>query len=58
MPSKFKYHLINETITDGNAKLSKYRSHNSGLTVCIAEVNGPLVGGYLTFGEIEISYYS
>lgn len=47
------YDLVAELITDGNAKLYKYKSRNSGLTVCICQVNGPLVGGYLTFGKIS-----
>lgn len=51
MPTNFEYDRIAEVLTDGRAKLSKYRSRNSGLTICIAEVNGPLVGGYLTFGK-------
>lgn len=51
MPSKFQYDVVAEVVTDGNVTFSKYKSRNSGMTVCIAQVNGPLVGGYLTFGK-------
>lgn len=57
MPNKFTYDLVAELITDGNAKLYKYKSRNSGLIVCICQVNGPLVGGYLTFGKISYLSY-
>ncbi|GFX44862.1 uncharacterized protein C05D11.1 [Trichonephila clavipes] len=41
------YECIAEILTDGDIKLSKYKSTKSGMTICIAEADGPLVGGYL-----------
>ena len=48
------YDLVAEFVTDGNAKLYKYKSRNSGMSICICQVNGPIVGGYLTFGKVPI----
>lgn len=31
----------------------KYKSSNTGLTVVIAEVDGPVVGGYLALGKLH-----
>ncbi|XP_054720900.1 uncharacterized protein C05D11.1-like [Uloborus diversus] len=42
--------MQSQILTDGGAELSKYVSKNSGMSICIAEANGPLVGGYLCFG--------
>ncbi|PRD20456.1 UNVERIFIED_CONTAM: Uncharacterized protein C05D11.1 [Trichonephila clavipes] len=38
------YECIAEILTDGDIKLSKYKSKKSGMTICIAEADGPLVG--------------
>ncbi|XP_035211557.1 uncharacterized protein C05D11.1-like [Stegodyphus dumicola] len=47
MPEKYNYECIAEIVTDGGAKLTKYKSTTNGMTICIANVSGPLVSGYL-----------
>lgn len=37
---------INDTIP-----FHMYKSMNTGLTVCIAEIEGPVVNGYFNLGE-------
>ena len=43
-----------ETLLDFNVldmRVTKYRSNKTGLTLCLAAVEGPLVNGFLTLGE-------
>ncbi|CAL1295066.1 unnamed protein product [Larinioides sclopetarius] len=47
MTKSSAYECTAEILTDGGVKLSKYKSSKSGMTICIAEADGPLVGGYL-----------
>ncbi|GFS72170.1 uncharacterized protein C05D11.1 [Nephila pilipes] len=47
MSTASMYECTAEILTDGGVKLSKYKSTKSGLTICIAEADGPLVEGYL-----------
>ena len=32
-------------------RVSKYKSNKTGLVVCLAEVEGPLVNGYICLGK-------
>ena len=41
--------LLDFDVLDVNVK--KYRSNKTGLTLCLAGVEGPLVNGFLTVGE-------
>lgn len=51
------YECTAQIVTDGGAKLSKYKSTKSGMTICIGETGGPLVGGYLCVGEYLFYVY-
>lgn len=42
------FQLISECVGDGDVKVTKYKSSQTGLTIVIANVEGPLVNGYLT----------
>lgn len=51
MSDNCEYELVAEAVADGDVKLFKYKSKKSGMTVCTADINGPMVKGYFTFGK-------
>ncbi|XP_060600571.1 uncharacterized protein C05D11.1-like [Ruditapes philippinarum] len=40
------FEKVGTVLADGNIPVAKYRSKKTGLSVCIAQVEGPLVNGY------------
>lgn len=44
---------LNTVLAWGKVPVHKYRSEKTGLTVVIAEVEGPLVNGYFTLGKYK-----
>lgn len=48
-----KFKLLYSVEADGNIPVSKYRSERTGLTICIANVDGPLVNGYFCLGKFD-----
>ena len=52
MADKFEdFELLYSGKCNGVVPVYKYRSHLTGLTVVIAQVEGPLVNGYFCLGE-------
>ena len=49
MSSNFE--LQYEALCNGKVPVSKYRSKESGLTVCVAQIDGPIVNGYICLGN-------
>lgn len=45
------FELICSSKFDGIIPVHKYKSYNTGIKVVIAEVEGPIVCGYLSLGE-------
>ncbi|XP_032814630.1 uncharacterized protein C05D11.1-like [Petromyzon marinus] len=45
-PYTGNFDLESEVCATGNISVKKFRSRESGLTVCLADVEGPLVGGH------------
>lgn len=45
------FELVYSVTADGNVPVTKYRSQKTGITVFIAQVEGPLVNGYFCLGE-------
>ena len=45
------FDLVYTVTADGNVPVTKYRSKKTGLTVFIAQVEGPLVNGYFCLGK-------
>ena len=57
LPPLFKmaapmFEIVYTVTADGNVPITKYRSKKTGLTVFIAQVEGPLVNGYFCLGKI------
>lgn len=34
-----------------------YKSKNTGITVCIAELDGPIINGYFNIGNVSLHIY-
>ena len=45
------FELISSAVVSDIIPIKKYRSKATGITVCIANVNGPLVNGYFCLGK-------
>ena len=45
------FESVYSVTADGNVPIEKYRSKKTGLTVFIAQVEGPLVNGYFCLGK-------
>ena len=45
-----KYELLCDVTLGGEIPLQKFRSPRTGLTVIVAQVEGPLVNGYFALG--------
>ena len=45
------FESVYSVTADGNVPIVKYRSKKTGLTVFIAQVEGPLVNGYFCLGK-------
>lgn len=45
------FEFLYDVTADGNIPISKYRSKNTGISVFIAQVEGPLVNGYFCLGK-------
>ena len=45
------FELQYQVSCNGKIPVSKYISKETGLTVCIAQVDGPIVNGYLCLGD-------
>ena len=45
------FELISSAVVSDIIPIKKYRSKVTGITVCIANVNGPLVNGYFCLGK-------
>ena len=46
-----RYELLYEGKADGVIPVYKYKSKESGLTVAVCQVEGPLVNGYFCLGK-------
>jgi hypothetical protein len=44
------FRLLFSVEADGNTSISKFKSNETGITVFIADVDGPLVNGYFCLG--------
>lgn len=44
------FEKVSSVKADGNIPITKYKSKTTGLSVIIAEVEGPLVNGYFCVG--------
>lgn len=42
------FYKVSESVSEGGIPVSKYKSRLTGITVCIAKADGPIVAGYLT----------
>lgn len=55
-----RYELVYEGKANGVIPVLKYKSKDSGLTVAICQVEGPLVNGYFCLGNytthIQVNY--
>lgn len=51
MCEKYGFKFLYEVKADGDIPIAKYKSENTGITVCIAQVEGPLVNGYFCLGK-------
>ena len=40
-----------EAVCDGRIPVSKYKSLKTGLTVCFADIDGPIINGYICLGN-------
>jgi hypothetical protein len=47
------FEKVGTVLADGNIPVAKYRSKKTGLSVCIAQVEGPLVNGYFCLGLLS-----
>ncbi|WAR30395.1 hypothetical protein MAR_032937 [Mya arenaria] len=47
------YEILCAVKADANIPVTKYRSKKTGITVVIAEVEGPLVNGYFALGAMK-----
>ena len=47
-----KFELLCQMNLVGLIPIEKYKSSRTGLTVCVANVEGPLVNGYFCLGEL------
>ena len=45
-----KFEKVCSVVSNGIVPVTKYRSSRTGLTVCIAQVEGPLVNGFFCLG--------
>lgn len=45
------FELVHQVLAYGQVPVHFYRSKRTGLTVILAEVDGPVVNGYFTLGE-------
>jgi len=50
------FELISTAIVSDIIPIRKYRSKATGITVCIANVDGPLVNGYFCLGECKVFF--
>ena len=50
------YEVVSSVTADGNVPVTKYKSLKTGLNVCIAQVEGPLVNGYFCLGNLTLLY--
>ena len=54
-PVSDDYELICQLKIEGRIPLLKYRSKKTGIHVFIAQVEGPLVYGFITLGNVYIT---
>ena len=45
------FESVYSVTADGDVPITKYRSKRTGLTVFVAQVEGPLVNGYFCLGK-------
>lgn len=48
------YEVVSSVKADANIPVTKYKSKKTGVSVVIAEVEGPLVSGYFCLGNSVI----
>ena len=47
------FEFVCSVTADGNIPVSKYKSKETGITIFIAQVEGPLVNGYFCLGKLK-----
>lgn len=51
-----QFKLISSTKASDVIPVNKYKSEKTGLTIIIAEVEGPLVNGFFCLGNLYLKY--